>query len=140
MSYAALVTNAQEEERKRIARELHDDAAQNVVVIRRSLATFASTYDDHLSELSDLARQTLEGIRRFSRDLRPPTLDELGLSSALEQLVAELNERTEMAIEIRVVGPPRPLSIETELALFRIGQPPFTTSKPMPVPTRLLSS
>jgi two-component system, NarL family, sensor histidine kinase DegS len=126
-SYAALMTQAQEEERKRIARELHDEAAQNVVVIRRSLATFAANYDDHpaaheLSDLSDLAGQTLEGIRRFSRDLRPPTLDELGLSSALEQLVAEVRERTEMATEVRVAGSSRRLPIETELALFRIGQ------------------
>ena len=126
-SYAALMTQAQEEERKRIARELHDEAAQNVVVIRRSLATLADNYDGHpaaleLSELSDLAGQTLEGIRRFSRDLRPPTLDELGLSSALEQLVAEVRERTEMATEVRVAGSPRRLPIETELAFFRIGQ------------------
>lgn len=126
-SYAMSMIQAQEEERKRIARELHDEASQNVVVIRRSLAALAATLGDHpaaaeLDGLRDLAGQTLAGMRRFSRDLRPPTLDELGLSSALDQLVAEVRERGGLAGEFRVVGPARRLAIETELAVFRIGQ------------------
>lgn len=126
-SYARLITQAQEEERKRIARELHDEAAQNIVVIRRSLASLAAGLDEHpaareLSNLGELAWHTVAGIRRFSRDLRPPTLDELGLSSALDQLVVQVRERSEMAAEFHVSGPPRRLPIETELAVFRVGQ------------------
>lgn len=126
-SYAQLMIQAQEEERKRIARELHDEAAQNVVVIRRTLAALAATLDDHqaateLNTLGELAGQTLAGMRRFSRDLRPPTLDELGLSSALDQLLTEVRERSGVVGEFRIVGPPRRLPIETELAVFRIGQ------------------
>ena len=86
-SYAMAVTRAQEEERKRIARELHD-ASQSLVVIRRRLADLSESFSGHpaataLGELGDLAGQTVAGIRRFSRDLRPPTLDELGVSYAL---------------------------------------------------------
>jgi signal transduction histidine kinase len=123
-----LVTQAQEEERKRMARELHDEASQNVVVIRRSLAALRTSLDDdhpaaaELGELSELAGQTIAGMRRFSRDLRPPTLDELGLASALDQLVTQVRERSALTAELRVNGPSRRLPIETELAVFRIGQ------------------
>lgn len=126
-SYAMLMTQAQEDERKRIARELHDEASQNVVVIRRRIAALVASLDDHpaageLTELGDLAGQTVAEMRRFSRDLRPPTLDELGLSSALDQLVTQVSERSALAAQFRVTGPPRRLSIESELAVFRVGQ------------------
>jgi signal transduction histidine kinase len=126
-SYTIMMTQAQEDERKRIARELHDEASQNVVVIRRALADLSSSLDGHpaareLSELDKLAGETLVGIRRFSRDLRPPTLDQLGLSSALEQLVVELEERSAVDIDLQVAGASRRLPIDKELAVFRIGQ------------------
>lgn len=126
-SYAMAVTRAQEEERRRIARELHDEASQSLVVIRRRLADLTESLGGHpvvteLGELGDLAGQTVAGIRRFSRDLRPPTLDELGVSSALEQQVNHFRDRGDAAAEFRVVGPSRRLPTETELALFRIGQ------------------
>lgn len=126
-SYAMLMTHAQEEERKRIARELHDEASQNVVVIRRSLDALVASLDGHpaaaeLGALSELAGQTVAGMRSFSRDLRPPTLDELGVASALDQLVTQVRERSALASELRITGPSRRLPIETELAVFRIGQ------------------
>jgi signal transduction histidine kinase len=126
-SYAMAVTRAQEEERKRIARELHDEASQSLVVIRRRLADLTESLSGHpvaaeLGGLGDLAGQTVAGIRRFSRDLRPPTLDALGVSSALEQQVNHLRDRGDLAAAFRVVGPSRRLPAETELALFRIGQ------------------
>ena len=126
-SYAIAVTRAQEEERKRIARELHDETSQSLVVIRRRLADLTRSLGGHpgateLAELGHLAGQSLAGIRRFSHDLRPPTLDALGVSPALEQQVAHVRERGDLAAEYRVTGPPRRLPPETELALFRIGQ------------------
>lgn len=126
-SYAMMMTKAQEDERKRIARELHDEASQNVVVIRRALADLAVSLDGHpaaleLSELGKLAGDTLIGMRRFSHDLRPPTLDQLGLSSALEQLVVEVRERSALNVTLEVSGVPRRLPIDRELAVFRIGQ------------------
>ncbi|HEX6301751.1 MAG TPA: GAF domain-containing sensor histidine kinase [Acidimicrobiia bacterium] len=126
-SYAMQMTEAQEEERKRIARELHDEAAQNVVVIKRKLAALANRLSEtpvaaEIETISELAGQTVAGMRRFSRDLRPPTLDELGLISALEQLLVELGERSAVSAALRIEGRSRRLPIETELAIFRIGQ------------------
>jgi signal transduction histidine kinase len=126
-SYARLVTWAQEEERKRISRELHDEAAQNLVAIRRGLDTLASHLEPdgqpaELQQLRTLTGQTLAGVRRFSRDLRPPILDDLGLVSALESLVDEVSGRTRMAVELTVHGTPDRVAAETELVLFRIGQ------------------
>lgn len=126
-SYAMAVTRAQEDERTRIARELHDEVSQSLVVIRRRLADLAENLGGHpvaadLDELGDLARQSVAGMRRFSRDLRPPTLDALGVSSALEQQVLHVRERGDLAAGFRVTGVLRRLPAETELALFRIGQ------------------
>ena len=126
-SYARLVTWAQEEERKRISRELHDEAAQNLVAIRRGLDTLASRLDPaghpaELRQLRTLTGETLTGVRRFSRDLRPPVLDDLGLVSALESLVDEVSRRTRLGVELAVHGTPARVAAETELVLFRIGQ------------------
>lgn len=126
-SYAQRVIQAQEDERKRIARELHDEAAQNIVVIRRGLGALAEDLGDHpaadeLVDLQDLAGHTLAGIRRSSRDLRPPTLDDLGLVAALEQLVTGMRERTGCDADLRATGTERRLPTETELAVFRVGQ------------------
>lgn len=126
-SYAQLVTRAQEEERTRIARELHDQAAQNLVVIRRNLDALKSSLIDHrvaddLQRLDDLAGQTLAEVRAFSRDLRPPVLDDLGLVSALDGLVGDVSRRGHLTVELTVTGERRRLPNETELALFRIGQ------------------
>jgi signal transduction histidine kinase len=125
-SYARLVTWAQEEERKRISRELHDEAAQSLVAIRRDLDTLSAhtTGDGEptLQRLRALTGQTLTGLRRFSHDLRPPVLDDLGPASALESLVADLRERSDLTVALTVTGHARRLPAETELALFRIAQ------------------
>jgi two-component system, NarL family, sensor histidine kinase DegS len=64
----------------------------------------------------------LSGLRRFSRDLRPPILDDLGLASALEALVDDLRRRSSHRLVLTVEGNPRRLAIDTELVLFRIAQ------------------
>ncbi len=126
-SYAMQMIDAQEEERKRIARELHDEASQDVVVIKRKIAALSDRVAEEsiaaeLEAISELAGQTVVGMRRFSRDLRPPTLDELGLTSALEELLAEVRERSAISAELKIGGRSRRLPIETELAIFRIAQ------------------
>ena len=128
-SYVRLITEAQEDERKRIARELHDDTAQNLAYLSRNLDSF-TTFDDglpastiqHLEQLRDLASSTLQGVRRFSQDLRPPALDDLGLLPALDGLVGKLSERSGIRTELAVSGDQRRLSAEAELVLFRIAQ------------------
>lgn len=127
-SYAQLVTAAQEDERKRIARELHDETAQSLVAIRRGLDSVADrlpderAYPTELDEVRTLAGHALAGVRRFSRDLRPPVLDDLGLPSALESLVDDLRHRNELTVELVLDGEPRRSSTEVELLLFRLAQ------------------
>lgn len=126
-SYARLVTSAQEEERKRISRELHDETAQNLVAIGRSLDALSAELDDGrapagLHRLRELTSHTLSSLRDFSRDLRPPVLDDLGLPSALDSLVSDLCRRSELSIDLAVEGPPRRLNADAEMVLFRICQ------------------
>lgn len=127
--YVTQITRAQEEERKRIARELHDETAQALVALSRRLdglltssKRLAEPAMERLEELRQMTEGILQGVRRFSQDLRPPTLDDLGLLPTLEGLVASLTEQDRIEAELRVVGPQRRLSPEAELVLFRIAQ------------------
>jgi PAS domain S-box-containing protein len=131
--YLSQVLKAQEGERLRIARELHDDTAQGLTGLSRRLDilvdTLASSPDslpkeipERLEELRDQSDRILEGVRRFSRDLRPPVLDDLGLLPALKWLATALEEQHSVAANIRVLGEQHRLPDEAELALFRIAQ------------------
>jgi two-component system sensor histidine kinase DegS len=126
--YLRHILRAQEDERKRIARELHDDTAQALVVLTRrldALDTYSGQLPDpvmqRLGELRELADDILVGVRRFSRDLRPPVLDDLGLLPALELLTAD-SEQNGIKTELKVLGERRSLSPDLELVLFRIVQ------------------
>ncbi|MFQ5473916.1 MAG: GAF domain-containing sensor histidine kinase, partial [Dehalococcoidia bacterium] len=89
--YARQVTQAHEEERLRIARDLHDETAQELVGFVRKLERLRDKAGpdvaDPVDELMSQARSTLRSVRRYSRDLRPAVLDDLGLIPALEILV-----------------------------------------------------
>ncbi len=93
--YASLITRVQEEERRRLARELHDDTAQALIALSLGLNGLERAIGKQglpdkdvqwLSNLQNLADATLEGVRRACRDLRPSVLDDLGLRAALEWL------------------------------------------------------
>ncbi len=124
------VLSAQEEERKRLARELHDETAQQLIALSHQLEDFTRNAEQRLSadeiELlrswRERLKDTLQGVRLFSRDLRPPILDDLGLIPALEWLVANTRESSKVAVGIRVVGAEQRLPAEVELVLFRIAQ------------------
>ena len=77
---------------------------------------------DRLSRLRDTADSALEGIRRFSQDLRPSVLDDLGLIPALEWLAANLERQHGITASISVTGQPRRLPPEKELIVFRVAQ------------------
>ncbi len=127
--YARQITQAQENERRRIARELHDDTIQSLVGLSRHLEALTAS-DDLLSpeaagrvgELQDATRQMIERMRRFSQDLRPSILDDLGLLPTLEELASDLDRQPGMRAELRLRGEERRLSSEMELTLFRIAQ------------------
>jgi PAS domain S-box-containing protein len=123
-TYVREVTRAQEEERTRIARELHDDTAQSLVLLCRGLDAISREVSpsEKLDEMRSLAESALEGVRRFSRDLRPSILDDLGLLPAIEWVAAEMTRRGAASASVKVKGTPRRLSAESELVLFRIAQ------------------
>jgi two-component system sensor histidine kinase DegS len=128
--YLREITRAQEEERRRIARELHDDTAQDLIVLSRELDSFVVSAINHLSAediayIERLRQQTehiLDGVHRFSQDLRPSVLDDLGLLPALEWLTSDLTKHFGIIVEMNVLGSARRFPPEVELVLFRIVQ------------------
>jgi signal transduction histidine kinase len=127
--YARQITRAQEDERKRIARELHDDTIQALVALSRrldALSIFSEQLPQpairHLGQLRELTMNALRNVRRFIKDLRPPALDHLGLVPALEGLASDLMEKEGIELEFTVEGKKRRLTPEEELVLFRIAQ------------------
>jgi signal transduction histidine kinase len=97
--YASQISKAYEEERKRVARELHDDTIQSMVAVSRHLDNLTSkdgrVPKKLLKPLEELRRDIDESLirtRRLTQDLRPPTLEYLGLIPALRELVTQLRE------------------------------------------------
>ena len=127
--YLQEITRAQEEERKRIARELHDDTAQALYALNRQVDNFVRSGvnkpEDNAAFFRDLNSQVLgilDGVRRFGQDLRPPMLDDLGLLATLRWLVSELKEQYGIETDLRIVGVERRFAPEIELLLFRVVQ------------------
>jgi two-component system, NarL family, sensor histidine kinase UhpB len=126
-SYLNLFTQAQEEERGRVARELHDDTAQSLVAIGRRLDRLEAMLsdDDAKQRTRDIRGDvdaTIESVRRFSRNLRPSVLDDLGLIPALEWLCAQSRTPTRLEVAGREARLPSVL----ELTLFRVVQEALT--------------
>ena len=130
------VLQAQEEERKRIARELHDETAQSLSTLLINLdllEPFVSQDGDVLrsgfERIRDLAKRTLDETRALSHALRPTILDDFGLIAALHWFVDEFKETFGQPVEVRIdSGGPDRLAPEVELALFRIAQEALTNS------------
>jgi signal transduction histidine kinase len=123
----------QEEERKRLARELHDEIGQALTSILLRLKTLqeeedAKVMNDRLNELRFLTAQTIEELRRLAMDLRPSALDSLGIVPALRWYTQQCAERT--GLDIRFLGPEQyeRLSPETELTLYRVAQEGLTNA------------
>ena len=128
--YVQQVTRAQEDERKRIARELHDDVSPSLLLLIQRLDAVTSSNRPRLSEslresLEDLRNQAveaLEGLRRCAQDLRPRILDDLGLVAALEWITEDMAKNQGIDANVEVIGAERTLPAETQLLLFRIAQ------------------
>lgn len=126
-SYIGAITSGQEEERRRLARELHDDTLQALIALNQrlqlaSLARMEPATASTLAELQTLADQTIANLRRFTRALRPVYLEDLGLVTALEALAREVSQAGNVPIDFRQIGPERRLTPEVELALYRLAQ------------------
>lgn len=123
---AARALRASEEERRRISLELHDDASQRLAAILMRLRIARGLDGDARDEMLEEVRRELadaaDGLRRYAQGLRPPALDELGLSAAIESHVRHLGEAARVPIEVRADAVGRLDSPEAELALYRIVQ------------------
>jgi two-component system, NarL family, sensor histidine kinase UhpB len=124
---AARALNATEEERKRIARELHDGTAQTLAALRVRLRVARSTTDSVerdalLERISEQLREATEEIRHIAQGLRPPALDMLGLGPAIESYARTVGETAGLLVETDIAPVEGLLPPEAELALYRIVQ------------------
>jgi len=129
--YIGAITSAQEEERTRLARELHDDTIQAVVALKQRVQLAQRVIKDvrgkeTLKELETLAEQTVENLRRLTRALRPIYLEDLGLVTALDMLARETGQTSNLVVNFQKTGQERRLSREVELSLYRIAQEALT--------------
>jgi PAS domain S-box-containing protein len=120
----------QEEERRRLARELHDEIGQALTGLLLRLRTARTAHDGHrdeaLTAAETLVQEVTVQVRTLSRDLRPATLDLLGLLPALVELVARVEAATDVTVDLRHEGLERRFSAEVEIAAYRIVQETLT--------------
>jgi signal transduction histidine kinase len=132
---ARRLINAQEEERRRLARELHDDVSQRLALIAVHLDTMRisppASHNDLIRELSVLYDETdliSSDIHQFSHELHPAILERLGLASALRRYCAEFSAHRKIAVHMSTTGEEARLDPETALAFFRTGQECLTNA------------
>jgi len=123
------VITAQEEERRRIARELHDETGQALTALAVGMDTAALApgadidgVREKLAQLRTLAMDALEDVHRLIYDLRPSVLDDLGLVAGLRWYAETRLQSAGIRTRVMVTGDERRLPAEVETALFRIGQ------------------
>jgi signal transduction histidine kinase len=124
------VVQAQEAERKRLARELHDETGQALTSILLGLKPLEQVRDDRVAEavasVRALVVSTLQDVRRLAVELRPSALDDFGLLPAVERLTHTFREQTGMHVELESRLPEQRLPAEVETALYRIIQEALT--------------
>ncbi|MGU3359472.1 sensor histidine kinase [Methylobacterium sp. M6A4_1b] len=122
---------AGQDERRRLARDLHDHAGQHLVALNFGLRRLTSRLADPKakSEIDQLLRQAQDieqALRRVTLELRPAALDEFGVVTALRHLVGEWGRTTGVATEFQLVGPEAALSTEVAITLYRLTQEALT--------------
>lgn len=125
------VVGAQEDERRRVARELHDDAAQALAGLMVKLGAIEGAESVEAARAGAKATRkqvaaALEGVQRIARGLRPPALDDLGLDEALERLARELAETHGLRVDTAVCLENLRLPSAVETTLYRIAQETLT--------------
>jgi signal transduction histidine kinase len=128
------VVSAQESERQRIARELHDETGQALTAIGMGLRGVSADLRGSrgeravqgLRQLEKLTTHSLDELQRLISDLRPSHLDDLGLPSALRWYAHDLEDRTQMTVQVEIQGNEKDLTASVKTAVFRIVQEALT--------------
>jgi signal transduction histidine kinase len=123
------VVSAQEAERQRIARDLHDETGQSLTAIGLGLRGLSNTLTKNpaqatttLHRLESMAADSLSELQRLISDLRPSHIDDLGLPAALRWYAGKVSERTGLKIRVDIFGEEKPISDAAKIAMFRIMQ------------------
>ncbi|MFC7343467.1 HAMP domain-containing sensor histidine kinase [Saccharopolyspora griseoalba] len=128
----ARALSAQESERRRIARELHDEVGQSLTAVLLELKHVSdeapAEVSGKLNQVQEITRDSLDEIRRIARRLRPGVLEELGLASAVKSLTTELHDHAGPAARYRVDGELPALDDSAELVIYRVAQESITNA------------
>jgi signal transduction histidine kinase len=133
-SYIGAVMRGQEDERLRLAHELHDDTLQSLIaldqkrqMVQRSLERDPTKTNDYLDQLRQMIDETINGLRQLIRNVRPSYLEDLGLTPTLEMLCSQASSPV-MTVAFSGDTTPHRLTANQELALFRITQEAITNA------------
>lgn len=126
--YLSQITKAQEQERKRLARELHDEVVQRLILLSIEIENLSRKYRDSrqlvrsLKELRTKTITVMNEVRCISHELRPDILDRNGLVPSLELLAEELGHNANIKVHVETSNRNYTLSPDIELTLFRVTQ------------------
>ncbi len=125
------LVEAREDERRRIARELHDDLGQRLTALKMELAslgpgTTAPGAQERIGAMLEMLDETVASVRRISADLRPLMLDDLGLNAAIEWLARDAARRMGVEVTVRLGEGDPPLGERASIALYRMVQEALT--------------
>lgn len=128
-SYTQRLLEAHEKERARVAREVHDDAIQRLVVVKHELDELGTEGHGldasgmrHLDGIRNEVQDLADALRKLAHRLHPSAIEQAGVSVALAQLAGEMERASDLQVEIGLPDTPLPLSRDASLALFRITQ------------------
>lgn len=126
------VIEAQEQERKRIARELHDDTAQLLFAQLLRVSALSSSPHPEVREtaeqIGEMMSEAMESVRRLGHELRPPALDDLGLRDALDDLVNRMSDQMGIPVQFTATELRKRVDPAVELVLYRVAQEALTNT------------
>jgi two-component system sensor histidine kinase UhpB len=128
---SASLVDAREEERRRIARELHDELGQRLTALKLDLSSLAlqaqaSAFKPRIASMLEMVDETVASVRRIATDLRPLMLDDLGLNAAIEWLADGWARRMNIAVKLTLGKTDPPVSNAAAIALYRMVQEALT--------------
>jgi two-component system sensor histidine kinase UhpB len=122
--------HAQEQERERLARGLHDEVGQSMTAVllqlKRLAADASAQQRSQLAEAQEVVKTSLDDVRRLAQELRPELLDHLGLASALAELASGFEQRTRVRVRRQLEQGLPPLDPGVELVVYRVAQESLT--------------